>query len=265
MNHIRPFMWILLAASMVTFALSLQVTANENAGGLGAELGADPTVAVTRDAECRRAGKAPVLDGVLDDECWKAAKPIKDFASYWEKKGRDGTIAYLVWDDEAIYYGGVMSDKELKAFGDNRNDHLWNGDVFELFLKPSLDRPEYFEFQANPKGTVFEVAFKGREQIPADFSKEPVLGNMASVKLIGTLDRTGDVDTSWTVEGRIPWSAFKASGGRPKPGAIWSFAICRYDYGLQGTEPILMSSAPLSQAKFHLYEDYGKLKFVGPN
>ena len=122
----------------------------------------------------------------------------------------------------------------------------------------------YFVFEAIPKGAVFEVAFKGREEIPADFSREPAPGNTVAVKLNGTLDRPGDADTSWTVEGRIPWSAFKASGGRPEPGAVWSFAICRYDYGPQGTEPVLMSSAPLSQAKFHLYEDYGKLKFVGP-
>ena len=74
----------------------------------------------------------------------------------------------------------------------------------------------------------------------------------------------GDRDEGWSVEGRIPWSAFAPTGGKPKPGAEWLFAICRYDYGPKGTDPITMSSAPLTRPSFHRYEDYGKLRFDGP-
>lgn len=223
-----------------------------------------PPIQTTRRAECRWADKIPVLDGKLDDPCWKNAQPIERFASFWEKKQRTGTTAYLVWDADAIYYAGTMTDHELRSFGADRNDSLWNGDVFELFLKPSVDRPEYYEFQANPRGVVFEVAFPDRGRITGDFPEQPVLGSRAAVRLDGTLDKSGDRDASWTVEGRIPWSAFAAVEGRPNPGDVWSFAVCRYDYGPEGTEPVLMSSAPLTRMVFHQYEDYGKLEFVGP-
>ncbi|ODT98889.1 MAG: hypothetical protein ABS79_05185 [Planctomycetes bacterium SCN 63-9] len=226
--------------------------------------GSDKAIKITRSAECRWTDKPPVLDGELSDPCWKNAQPIVHFASYWDKTQRTGTTAYLVWDKDALYYAGVMTDAELKAFGDHRNDSLWNGDVFELFFKPHPEKLAYFEFQANPKGTVFEVAFPGRDTIKGDFPKQPVLGSKAVVKLNGTLDQPGDRDTSWIVEGRIPWTAFAKAGGRPESGTVWRFAICRYDYGPDGTEPILMSSAPLGEAKFHLHEDYGTLKFVGP-
>jgi hypothetical protein len=222
------------------------------------------TIQITREAECRWTDKPPILDGVLDDPCWKAAQPIKHFASFWEQTQRSGTTAYLVWDQDAIYYGGIMKDRELRAFGVNRNESLWNGDVFEVFFKPRRESPEYFEFQANPREAVFEVAFPARGKITGDYPKQPILGTQAVVKMIGTLDRPGDTDTSWTVEGRIPWSAFAIAGGRPKPGKVWSFAICRYDYGPEGTEPVLMSSAPLTKMNFHHYEDYGNLRFIGP-
>lgn len=119
---------------------------------------------VSRRAVCRRAEKPPVLDGKLDDPCWQKADAIDHFATFWTdpKIPRKGTVAYLVWDDEAIYYAGSMTDAELRSFGTRRNDSLWNGDVFELFLKPSGDRPEYYEFQANPRGIVFEIAFPKR-------------------------------------------------------------------------------------------------------
>ena len=69
-------------------------------------------------------------------------------------------------------------------------------------------------------------------------------------------------DKGWVVEGRIPWEAFKPTGGRPKPGDRWKFALCRFDYSVAFDRPELSSSAPLTQADFHRYEDYGELTFV---
>jgi Carbohydrate family 9 binding domain-like len=221
---------------------------------------------VTRQAVCRWAAEPPVLDGKLDDRCWQKAAVIDRFGAYWTdpSTAHTGTFAYLVWDDDALYYAGSMTDAELRSFGTKRNDHLWNGDVFELFLKPSALKPAYFEFQANPRGLIFEMAFPKREQNSGDFTTAPLLGSKAVVALKGTLDQPGDRDEDWTVEGRIPWPAFAPSGGKPKPGDEWLFAICRYDYGPEGTKPTLMSSAPLTRPSFHRYEDYGKLRFEGP-
>jgi hypothetical protein len=220
---------------------------------------------VTRSAVCRWAVEPPVLDGKLDDRCWQRAAAIDRFASFWTNppKPRPGTMAYLVWDDEALYYAGSMTDAELRSFGTKRNDHLWNGDVFELFLKPSGDRPEYYEFQANPRAVVFEAPFPKRGHDFGGFANAPLLGSKAVVALKGTLDQPGDRDEGWSVEGRIPWTAFAPTGGKPKPGAEWRFAICRYDYGKEGTEPVTMSSAPLSKSSFHRFEDYGKIRFEG--
>jgi hypothetical protein len=225
----------------------------------------DGTVATTQ-AACRWAAQPPVLDGNLDDACWQKAAVIDRFGTFWTdpKSARPGTFAYLVWDDEALYYAGSMTDTELRSFGTRRNDTLWNADVFELFLKPSAEKPEYFEFQANPRALVFEMAFSKRDLSRRDFTSAPALGSKAVVALKGTLDQPGDRDEGWTVEGRIPWSAFAKTGGKPKPGDSWFFAICRYDYGPQGTKPVTMSSAPLTRPSFHQYEDYGKLQFEGP-
>jgi hypothetical protein len=222
-----------------------------------------PSIA-TLEAVCRWTAQPPVLDGKLDDRCWQDAAPITQFATFWTGTPRAGTRAYLMWDDEALYYGATMSDAELRSFGTRRNDTLWDGDVFELFFKPSTTRPEYYEFQANPRELIFECAFPARGRGPKDFTAAPLLGHKAVVTLNGTLDQPGDRDTGWTVEGRVPWSAFNPSGGKPKPGDEWRFALCRYDYGPDGTKPILMSSAPLTQPSFHRHEDYGKLRFEGP-
>lgn len=234
------------------------------AAARGQDAGKDARDIITREAVCSWADKPPVLDGKLDDPCWKRAVPIERFASFWSRTPRAGTRAFLAWDDQALYYAATMTDQEVRSFGTRRNDTLWDGDVFEMFFKPSAERPEYFEFQANPKGLIFEMAFPKRGVYPKSANDAPVLGNQAAVVVDGTLDQSGDRDRGWTVEGRIPWTAFELAGGKPSPGASWKFAMCRYDYGAKGTQPVLMSSAPLQVSSFHRYEDYSALRFEGP-
>jgi hypothetical protein len=218
---------------------------------------------VTERASCRWAATPPILDGRLNDTCWQKADAIDRFATFWTRTARQGTRAYLVWDNDALYYAATMSDAELRSHGTQRNDSLWDGDVFELFFKPSANRPEYYEFQANPRAFVFEVYWPMRNADLGEFTKLPAMGSKAVVAVKGTLDQPGDRDEGWTVEGRIPWSAFASTGGKPKPGDHWLFALCRYDYGPPGTQPVLMSSAPLTKSSFHRYEDYGSLSFEG--
>jgi lysophospholipase L1-like esterase len=221
---------------------------------------------VDREVACRWAPAPPTIDGRLDDPAWEAAAVIEHFPAFW--RGADtgrGTRARLLWDKDALYFAATMTDAELRSFGTKRNDTLWKGDVFELFFKPFEDRPAYYEFQVNPKSVILELPFTRRGEDFATVAAKPTLGMTAVARAEGTVDQPGDRDGGWSVEGRIPWSAFAPTGGRPEPGAAWRFALCRYDYGPEGTQPLTMSSAPLRRMSFHRYEDYGRLRFEGPS
>ena len=219
---------------------------------------------VTREASCRWAKTPPTIDGRIDEPIWEHAAVIDRFPAFWKKQDTGkGTRARFLWDAEALYFCAKMNDAELRSFGSRRNDTLWLGDVFELFFKPSETKPAYYEFQVNPKSVILELPFPMRGADFKTIAALPPSGYTAVAVVEGTLDKTGDVDRGWTVEGRIPWSAFANSGGRPAAGTSWRFALCRYDYGPDGTEPVMMSSAPLTKASFHRYEDYGLLRFEG--
>ncbi len=162
---------------------------------------------------------APVLDGKLDDPCWQKGAVIDHFASYWTKTPRAGTFAYLVWDDDALYYAASMVDAELRSFGTKRNDTLWEGDVFELFFKPSDLKPEYFEFQANPRELVFEMAFPRRGGDPLAFKTAPPLGSKAVVASRGNTRSTRRSRPRLERRGPHPLVGFRrrrrqAEGGR---------------------------------------------------
>jgi hypothetical protein len=250
--------WTALLA--ILFLTAVGCTANDAKPAAAPEH--PPTV---RSAECRRADGPIKLDGVLNDAAWDKAQPLRDFAVYWQdRKPRTATTARLLWDDDFLYFAADMEDADLFAIVKERNGMTWYDDVFELFFKPSEDKLAYYEFQVNAAGTELELFFPSRGAGGYNrFAPLSNLGMESAVHLDGTLNNYQDVDKGWTVEGRIPWTAFQATGGRPKAGDKWRFALCRYDYSVAFDRPELSSTAPLTQPEFHRYEDYGELTFVG--
>ena len=222
--------------------------------------------------ECRWAEGAIVLDGVADESAWKNAQTIDAFHVPWLKTGgrmaRTSTKAKLLWDREFLYFFAEMEDTDLFADVTEHDGQTWDNDVFELFFKPAEDKNGYYEFQVNAAGTVFDAFFPKRNFETVTAQKK--LGTFhidAKRKLVGTLNKRDDVDQGWSVEGRIPWTDFLRTGGRPDLGETWAMNLCRYDYHKDWPKPELSCVAPVKVPKvgahFHQYEDYATLKFVG--
>jgi hypothetical protein len=226
----------------------------------------------TPSDECRFAAVAPVIDGSGTDEIWKSAQRIDQFSLPWlQEQNRPAstpTSAALLWDTDNLYFVAEMQDKDLFADITKRDGDLWNNDVFELFFKPSEVKPGYYEFEVNPHGAVLDI-FLPHKGVDArkHFETEPFHVDV-KIALRGTLNKHQDVDQGWSVEGRIPWKDFSPTGGVPKAGDRWTYALCRYDYSTADlTAPELSTSAPLKSSispSFHLIEDYAPLVFVGP-
>ena len=227
-----------------------------------------PEVAVQKTIECRWRNGAITIDGRNNEKTWDGAQPIESFVVFWEKrKAKTKTTARLLWDDSFLYFLAEMEDSDLYAYTKNKNGETWYDDVFELFFKPGGEGAKglhYYEFQVNALNTQLELSLPSRGSGGYQrFAPLTKLGMESAVKLRGTLNDWKDKDEGWTVEGRIPWSAFEPTGGKPKPGDKWRVALCRYDYSAAFESPDLSSTAPLTVPNFHRYEDYGELVFVG--
>ena len=237
----------------------------------------DEAPAVKRSLECRWARGRITIDGRINEKVWDDAEKIDNFVVFWQKrKAKSATTARLLWDDRYLYFSAEMKDEDLYATVKERNGMTWNDDVFELFFKPAVTKEggrrderalplQYYEFQVNALNTQLELFLPSRGAGGyGRFAPLTKLGMESAVRLDGTLNDYRDKDRGWSVEGRIPWTAFKAAGGRPEPGAKWKVALCRYDYSVAFENPELSSSAPLTLPDFHRYEDYNELVFVGP-
>ncbi|MFM2095492.1 MAG: hypothetical protein RIS70_2616 [Planctomycetota bacterium] len=222
--------------------------------------------------ECRYATEPPMIDGKADEAIWQSAQVISSFRLPWlGEKARDAktaTRARLLWDNEYLYFFGDMDDADLYADVEEHDGVTWDNDVFELFFKPSDDKSGYYEFQVSAANTVFDMFLPRRGAGGTRrFAKADAFHLESKVALRGTLNQWKDKDQGWSVEGRIPWSDFLRTGGRPAIDETWKFVLCRYDYSVDFEGPELSWCAPTSSQpypNFHQYEDYASLRFVGP-
>ncbi|MFO0428951.1 MAG: carbohydrate-binding family 9-like protein [Planctomyces sp.] len=220
--------------------------------------------------ECRYATKAPVIDGVIDDDVWKSAAEVTEFTLPWlGKNARPAstpTKAKLLWDKDAIYFSADMVDHDLYAVIKEQDGDLWNNDVFELFFKPSEQKSGYYEFEVNAQKAILDIYLPKKGVDARKHFRSEEFHIDLQVQIRGTLNQHGDTDEGWTVEGKIPWSDFAPTGGAPKAGDEWRFALCRYDYTMKDLKnPELSTSAPLkskSSPDFHLIEDYAPIRFI---
>ena len=218
-------------------------------------------------AECRWADGRITIDGNADEPAWKNAQVINRFLAPWATNSppaKTRTTARLLWDREFLYFHAEMEDHDLFANVITKDGNTWNNDVFELFFKPALDEPGYYEFQVNAANTQFDLFLPRRASWLVDRLRHDQEFHMES-KVVhrGTLNQWRDRDTGWSVEGRIPWRDFMPTGGRPAPNEEWRFALCRYDYSIEWESPDLSTTAPLTRVDYHQHENYAPIKFVG--
>lgn len=220
--------------------------------------------------ECRWAEGKITIDGKADEPAWKNAQVIDRFYVPWlgdkARAAKTKTSAKLLWDRDYLYFFAEMEDTDLYADVKEHDGMTWFNDVFELFFKPAEDKPGYYEFQVNAAGTIMDMFIPRRGSGGYQrYIKDGDFHIEAKVVLKGTLNKWTDKDQGWSVEGRIPWTDFMKSGGRPDVNERWRFALCRYDYSVDFEGPELSTCAPLKASNFHAHEDYALLKFVGQN
>ncbi|NDC63323.1 MAG: hypothetical protein EBZ59_04890 [Planctomycetia bacterium] len=236
--------------------------------GLEIAAAADPPA--EKPYDCRFAEEALKIDGVLDELAWKNAVVIDNFSMPWlgadNRPASKATKARLLWDRSCLYVGAEMDDADLYATVTDHDGNTWENDVFEIFLKPSADKPSYYEFHVTPANTQFDLFLPRRGHV-ARFRRDREFHVESAAKLRGTLNRWNDKDEGWTVEMAIPWQDLMPTGGRPEPGDIWRFALCRYDFDIANEKPELstsMTTASKTYPDFHGHENFAPIQFNLP-
>ena len=228
--------------------------------------------------DCHRAGTAVKIDGRMDDAAWKAAPWTDDFIDIVgpdHAKPRFRTRMKMLWDDEYLYIGAELVEPDIWATLTAHDSVIFHDNDFEVFLNPTGDGLNYFEFEVNALNTGWDLFLpkayaKGGK---ADNSWE-MPGYKSAVAIDGTLNRPGDRDRGWSVELALPWSSFveRSGKGLPNTGEEWRMNFSRVEWQVRvedgkylkvpGTREDNWVWSPQGKVSMHIPENWGVVRFV---
>jgi hypothetical protein len=183
----------------------------------------------------------PVINGVLDDKAWKEAAWTSWFADIeGDRKPvpRYKTRAKMSWDNECLYVGAFLHEPHLIGTLHQRDTVIFYDNDFEIFIDPDGDCLAYMEFEMNALNTVWDLllpkAYRAKGDADNSWNME---GLRTAVHLYGTINDPSDVDSGWSVELAIPWTALRRGGvtGVPATGSTWKINFSRVEWKVPRT------------------------------
>lgn len=169
------------------------------------------------------------IDGKLDDPAWGKAAPVGPFVN-----NADGspsplkTEAKVLYDDKYIYFAFRTVDDNIWATMKNRDQHLWEEEVSEVFLQADPKYTDYIELEVNPLGTMLDIYLVDvRKPLPYESWNPP--GLKWAVHVEGSVDgKPGDKE--WTAEIALPLAdVVPAPHTPPQPGDRWRMNLYRVE------------------------------------
>jgi hypothetical protein len=172
-----------------------------------------------------RAGRtldAITVDGRLDEFTWQALPRLGQFHNI---RGSEVplTQSAIAWDERNMYAVFVCVDRDPWSDMMQRDAHLWEQEVVEVFLDPDNDGKDYPELEVSPHNVVVDLLIPAPGAVSADIA--------AKWDIAGLQTAVAKHATGWTVEMAIPWASLNEAGvkGAPKPGDRWRVGMYRIE------------------------------------
>ena len=185
------------------------------------------------------------IDGDINDEAWKTSSRFSGLQEMRPSFGKvedpgNRTELYLLYDDDAIYFGGILHElsrdnisTEL-AGRDNPGVNDYIGIVFDTYR----DRINGLAFYITPLGEQFDIKYSIGDE---DMSWNTVYKSEAKI-----------LEKGWSFEMRIPYSAIRFSKEKMQN---WGLQVIRR----RNKTGQMYSWSPVDPAKFGFMNQAGDL------
>jgi hypothetical protein len=208
--------------------------------------------------EVLRSATPLMIDGKLDEGAWGKAPAVGEFVNNLDGSSSTyRTEARVLYDDQFLYFGFRCADTNIWATMKKRDEHLWEEEVVEVFLKADLQQRSYIELEVNPLGTMIDIFL-------LDVRKALRFESWNSEKLRWAVSVDGavdgkDGDKEWTCEIALPMEdIIPAPNIPPKPGDRWRLNLYRVE---KLPTRANLAWSPTRRNDFHMPEMFGEIIF----
>ncbi|MBB5351508.1 hypothetical protein HNR46_001745 [Haloferula luteola] len=186
------------------------------------------TPALRRSYGCPKLG-----DGGWEEIPW--SENFVDITGRAERAPRFRTRMKIAWDETYLHFRAEMEEPHVWGTITQKNEVIFHDNDFEIFLDPDCDGRNYYEFEMNALGTLWELSLP----VPYAQGGIPVLGCnieglVAEAVVDGTVNDPGDEDRGWEARVSIPWEGLAPyRGGRkgpPETGECWRANFSRVQW-----------------------------------
>jgi len=196
------------------------------------------TTAMRRRYRCQRVSKPIDLSGDQPDAEWALlpwSDDFRDITGVDILKPVYRTRVRMGWDDDFLYVYAELEEPHVWATIKDKNAVIFEDNDFEIFIDPDADGLNYYEFEINALGTIWELSLPkpyadgGKPNLGCNIE-----GLLRRVRIDGTLNDPSDRDRGWSVEVAIPWSGLVAyhnnQAAPPREGDVWRMNFSRVQW-----------------------------------
>jgi Carbohydrate family 9 binding domain-like len=178
-----------------------------------------------------------VIDGKDDEQDWSKAPwtPVfTDIATGLEIDSTRKTQCKMLWDDDFLYVFARLEEPAIWASLTGQDDRIYQDNAFEMFINPDGSTFNYFEFQINANGAVWDLFMpKPYRNDGKNLTSWDLKDLKKAIQLNGTINNPTDTDKDWSVELAIPFKSISLSGDEhPGIGTIWRMNFSRVQWDL---------------------------------
>jgi len=222
-----------------------------------------------------------IIDGLFDEPAWQQTEWITDFEDI--RGGgfaKHKTQVKTMYNNDYLFVAVMFYEPHICASLTENEQKIYLDNAFELFIDPNGDGLNYYEFEINANGATWDLQLDKPYRRGGNSNSGWNIDELKKAIFInGTLNNPTDIDSFWTAELAIPFSAFDEYTGetRPTDGEKWKVNFLRVEWNYDvvnekyvkktdGNGKTLQSDfwvwSPQMKVDMHIPERWGILEFI---
>lgn len=203
------------------------------------------------------------ITGRGDDPAW-ASTSWQAFTSITPGGSSYSSKSKMLYSTKGIYLLFSGEDDLITTKDYKDDEEIYEGDVFEFFLRTDPDKPPYFEYEINQLErqlilTLARFPHKNMAWSPwkHEYEQDPLIQRKT---VVNGEKKVGAAIRGWTAEIFFPYELLGLLPGvPPKSGTIWYGNFCRIDY--DRGKMVEWSWSKKIKKSFHELENFGTIIF----
>jgi hypothetical protein len=176
------------------------------------------------------------IDGIANEASWQVAQFTDSFIDIEGIKiPKFDTKVKMLWDDTYLYVYSQMEEPHVWGNLKQRDTVIFYNNDFEIFIDPSGTATNYIEIEINALGTVWDLALDKPYRVGGKANDDwNIEGLKTAVHIKGSLNKSDDTDTQWSVEFAIPFKKLSEqkhiNKNLPVEGEQWRINFSRVEW-----------------------------------